>query len=316
MVLKCYACIRGCGYLKGVLGGVLLLLTAYLMTSTPEGLHCSHLLHDCLLDFGVLVDQMANKANFHLTRESEVTEYCECFASCINYMSVFHTDGMKIDRRNCFRKSAKVGLPGISTSGEATGTSAVPVLPTLSTRECTTCTDAVRTQGEFSTGLGWLCAFCGVGMFMTAGCEHVELKFHNSIFSVGVLVLDAVCGLMLSIATFVSIEGARVALGGCDPETFAEALKVAGTDSVTGDINKAAIFADFLALMLKPLGQEVCSDLRPLSVCALVTALCGLANLWSAFITCLLCLGCTDDGLDDNSDDDKAADLHDLMTFN
>lgn len=315
MVLKCYPCIRGCSYVKGALGGVLLLLTVYMFANQPEGRNCGEMLNECILDFGVLIDQMANQANFHLTRMNEVQKYCNCFVSCVNYISVFHANGMAVDSQNCFRKTAKAGLPGVATTGLANGT-AMAIWPSVSMTTCSTCSEVVEAQSDFSTYLAALASLCGLAMLVTAGCEHMEIKFHNAAFSFGVLFLDFICGFLLAAAMVLSISGAQVALQGCNPESFDSALKQGGIDSVAGDKNKAAIFTDFLALMLEPLGEGICEQLRPLSVFALVAAVSGFSNFWSAMSTLCLCMGCTDDGIDDLSDDEKALDLHALMTFN
>lgn len=315
-MLKCYPCIRGCGYVKGVLGAVLMLLTAYMTANQDLKMNCSEMLSECILDFGVLIDQIHNRPNLHLTRQNDVQTMCQCLQQCVNYFSVFHVNGMAANEGNCFRASAAAGMPGIATSGQSIG-EAPQLLPTVGTTDCIACSEAAGAQSALETSLGILCALCGVAMFVTAGCEHVELKFHNALFSICVLVLDCLCGCILVVAMGFSISGLQMAQEACDPTQFAAALKQAGTDTHSADPNKAAIFANLLHLLLKPLAEGVCMQLRPFSVCALVTAVASLANMWSCFVTTFLCLGCTDDGMDsDHEDDEKARDLHALMNFN
>jgi len=316
MVLKCYPCIRGCGYVKGVLGAVLLMLTVYMTANQELKMNCSHMLSECILDFGVLIDQIHDRPNLHLTRQNDVQSMCQCVQRCVNYFSVFHVNGMAAHEGNCFKASAAAGMPGIATTGQSVG-EATPLLPTIGTDECTRCSDAAEAQARLETSLGVLCAICGVAMFVTAGCEHVELKFHSAMFGVGVVVLDFICGVLLVIAMGFSISGAEMAREACDPTQFSAALKQAGTDSHTSDENKAAIFANLLQLLLRPLAEGVCVQFRPFSVCALVTAVASLSNMWACFVTTFLCLGCTDDGMDsDHEDDEKARDLHSIMNFN
>merc|ERR1719469_1424570 len=101
--------------------------------------------------------------------------------------------------------------------------------------------------------LAWLVTLSGIAMFTTAGCEHLELKLHNAMFSIGVLVLDILCGILLVCAAGVAIGGAQLAAKACDPTDYSAGLKQAGLDSISDEENKAAIFADFLGLMMKPL---------------------------------------------------------------
>merc|ERR1719323_1797526 len=110
-------------------------------------------------------------------------------------------------------------------------------------------------------------------MCVTAGCEHVELKFHNACFSIGVVVLDALCGVLLLVTMGACISGAYIASEACDPENFAKALKQAGTDTISNEVNQAAIFTDFLGLLLEPLAEGVCAHLHQFSVGVLVTAM-------------------------------------------
>jgi len=158
-----------------------------------------------------------------------------------------------------------------------------------------------------------LSSVCGVALLVTAGCEQMEINMHCTCFSLGVLVADAVCGALLLMAMILSISGAIAAAAACDPEVMEHVLEKAGHDSTNGSASQAAVYANFLLLLLEPMASGVCAELHAFSVYALASSLGSTCAFWSFLATCCLCCGCTDDGEDDHPHDLKALELHALM---
>merc|ERR1712194_544921 len=299
------------GYVKGALGGTLLLLTLWIHNTDVQSLDCSDFHTQCTSYFGVVLDQAANEANLHLTRQSEALEYCKCFTSCVNYITVFNGRGDAKVPTNCFVQSSLAGLQGVATSPQASGET-FQLVPSMPMHSCVTCSNASQENEGLIKVLSWLALLSGIAMFTTAGCEHMEIKHHNGLFAILVLAMDFFRAILLFITMTSSIAAAKKAHDSCDPTGFSMAIKQGGLDTISSNVDAAAIFTNFLALMLDNLSEDTCHQLRIWAVFAMVTAVSSLANLWAFSVTVFLCLGCTDDGIDDHSDDEKALDLHAL----
>merc|ERR1712060_119212 len=100
--------------------------------------------------------------------------------------------------------------------------------PTMDSAQCKTCSAAADSQHRVTMAITWLVVLSGISMIATAGCEAVELKLHNAAFSIAILVLDFLCGILLVIAFFVCLTGALRANASCDPTQHIAALKQAG----------------------------------------------------------------------------------------
>merc|ERR1719215_1136914 len=139
----------------------------FMYSATPVGLECSIMQNHCVLYFGVVLDQMQNVANMHLTQEKEVQDYCTCFTRCVNYFGVYHNHGDAKEQGNCYRETSSAGLEGIYTEPALGSTGpAYSIIPTLGTSECVTCSDAEDMQNRLSEVLSWLSLVCGVAMFV------------------------------------------------------------------------------------------------------------------------------------------------------
>lgn len=303
MVVKCYPWIRGCAYVKIFEGISLMAVGVYMLAMTPIILDCGETRSQCPNKFGELIDNIEQQPLGHLNKEATINSYCDCLVSCINYMSVYRTNGQSNDANNCFRLSQEAGVASSVVAGKV-HPDTYTVLPGLSETECVTCATTSTEQDELFFGLVILSTFCGVALFVSAGCEHLEVKRHNVSFMVFGILSDVVCACALSTALLLSEHGASFADLACAPEVFQDVYTKAGEDSTLNSPDEAALFTQFFLGFFSTAMDNICGEHATLHVYSLVCALGIVSSGWSFCATLFAMCGWSDDGdSDDDSDD-------------
>jgi len=319
MVIRCYPCIRGCAYVKIFLGVSLLILGVYMLAMTPIVLDCGELRSTCPTKFGRMLDDMSNTPNGHIVEEAAVNDYCDCLVSCINYMAVYHMNGQSSSPENCYAKSQAAGPKAAAVVGQHDHTAAeaagYSTLPGMGNDECYSCAEASSAQDGLFLALVIMATLCGVALFVSAGCEHLELKHHNLTFALFGIASDVVCTLVLLVAVVLGWRGSTLADSACRPQAFDEWFREAGQDSTMENPDQAALFTQFFMSIFNKGLSNLCGEERTLHIYTLVCALGVLSAMWSFVATSCAALGFSNDGEDSEEDPDHhhAQELQDLL---
>mmetsp|Transcript_79895 Transcript_79895/g.230961 ORF Transcript_79895/g.230961 Transcript_79895/m.230961 type:complete len:322 (+) Transcript_79895:182-1147(+) len=298
--MKCVPCLRGCAFVKTVVGSIMLVQGLYMAGHTPSVLDCNEQRTACPGAFGRTVSRINGETSYHLDSEAAVDAFCDCLYDCINYILIYNGRGSlnSEEPTNCFAKSVEAGVPSMAAAGNRT--SSKGSLPAVNEHTCVTCAGASEAQESTYVAVAVLCALCGVAMVATAGCEILGIRLDNACFSVGVVAGDALAGVLLFGAVFLSLWSLGAALQACNQDAMREILEQAGRESTDGDDNKAAIFAEFLMSALQPLSSGVCSQQHEFSVYAAGLCLAGIASCWSFCAFCCVISSLTDDDSDES----------------
>lgn len=158
--------------------------------------------------------------------------------------------------------------------------------------------------------LAVVAASCGMGMLLTAFCEHGEVKFHSKVYSSCVLLTDIAVSVLLLVGAGIGLVSVVAAATSCDPESFTSVIQDAGNDSSLSNPDQAAAMATFFFHMLASVMEDMCKTRGPFTVytmCCLI-GLCG--TLTGVLASCCVLSGLTDDGMGGTADDMKAQQMH------
>lgn len=325
--MKCYACIRGCAYLKGALGLALVGVAIWI-----EGMHtaiidCNAFQAACPDAFNGLIGTVnrLTKSDAKAGSSGETQAYCDCFSNCMNYMVVYERNQSTNTSDNCFEYSLRAGIPSSDFNFRRLGNSdsevlvverrlgdGGKVLPMLG-NTCVSCEEIQGKEAGFVHALAGLAASAGIALILAAGSEMLEIKFHSSLCSLCVLMVDVVVAVELIGSVCIAAVFLVMALVGCDPDSLSKIVEDAGKDSTDGSGDRAAAFTDFFLKLLSPLMQNLCAQFSKFMVYLMVALLGLFASAWSAIATCCVCMGCTSDGKGTSHDDVKAEELRALM---
>jgi hypothetical protein len=168
--------------------------------------------------------------------------------------------------------------------------------------------------GEYlSRYIAGMAALSGIALLITAGCEHMEMKWHGKLYACCVFVTDLLAGIVLAAGVSVAFAAMAVAHASCDPESFWSAVKDGGVDSTNNNADQASGFAQFFMAILLPLMKNMCAEKNPLALYALAGTIGVFGSLTSFFASVCVCLHCSDDGIDGTHDDHAAVHMQHLM---
>jgi hypothetical protein len=347
--------------MKVILGAALAVLGLWMVSSVPIMLDCNELSSSCPAAFGGLINEMSNKPPTTPVTgmEAEIGDYCRCFSSCLNYMTVYEKNQASVvgdaATTNCYVKSNAAGIQSPATNnvaGAGGGYTSPAVIPTVtaapsvtvtppvatpanrrltmnttrrlnmnkvpgfSQNTCVSCEQAKSNSGDVYRRFAGLAIVCGIALLITAGCEHMGMKWHSAGFSFCVLISDASASGLLMLGSILSMSVAAFAGAACDPDTAMQVFRDAGADNTDGNPDHAAAYANFLIKMLGPAVQGICGDQNKFYTYAVFTAIGGLSVFVGFLATCCVCLHCTDDGEGLHPDDDEANEMKSMMSGN
>eukprot|EP00931_Biecheleriopsis_adriatica_P115954 TRINITY_DN91688_c0_g1_i1.p1 TRINITY_DN91688_c0_g1~~TRINITY_DN91688_c0_g1_i1.p1 ORF type:complete len:349 (+),score=49.64 TRINITY_DN91688_c0_g1_i1:87-1133(+) len=334
--MRCYACIRGCGFCKAVMGAVLLGVGIWIEGTHMPVIDCNAFEEACPVAFDGLVSAItqADPLQVKTSDAAESQGYCDCFTSCMNYFTVFEKNQSSANTQNCYTYSMSAGVYSNSTNFRRLGETSLLLLRQggfdrlgrtsrrlgdggaalpLTGDTCASCADIQGSESKMTHWLAALACSAGLLLVLAAGCELLEVKFHSAAFSLLVVVMDTLVAAELLTAAIVAVVFLSMTLIGCNPDVLRKILEDAGKDSTDGDPDRAAIFTDFLLKLLSPLMQKFCSQFSKYMVFFLFALLGHVSALWSALASLCVCLGCSDDGDGSTHDDIKAEEMKSLM---
>mmetsp|Transcript_9096 Transcript_9096/g.20068 ORF Transcript_9096/g.20068 Transcript_9096/m.20068 type:complete len:334 (-) Transcript_9096:145-1146(-) len=329
--MKCFPLIRGCGALKVVLGLVLGgVAFTFLSQSENQYLDCNEMNEACPPAYQNLVEQITASAlatvpegAVNVSIAAEVEAYCTCFMKCMNYVTVYEERQQAAELTNCYLYSQRAGVPSPPDNLRRLDTISGEIvrrlgdgghsLPGMDNKQCQSCEDVAEHEEDIITKLGEIAAIAGLALIIMAGCECLELKTGSQVFAFCVLITDIICFLVLGVALIIASFGVATSQVACDPEAFRAVLEDAARDSTDGDPDHAAEFFNFLFKLTEHMWEGMCAE-KPRFMVYSITAFIGcLASFFSFFITCCVCMRCTEDGMDAHPDDMRAAEMQNLM---
>eukprot|EP00929_Paragymnodinium_shiwhaense_P068738 TRINITY_DN34628_c0_g1_i1.p1 TRINITY_DN34628_c0_g1~~TRINITY_DN34628_c0_g1_i1.p1 ORF type:complete len:327 (-),score=73.80 TRINITY_DN34628_c0_g1_i1:364-1344(-) len=321
--MKCYPVIRGCGVAK-VLCGLALIAAGLWIRGEEWSLDCESMSATCPAAFQEMIAvSTGNSQDAVAASESaEATAYCDCLASCMNYMSVYESNKVSAEPTNCYPLSAAAGVPEVAGNVPSSGVASDPnvgtgsgqtTIPGTDATVCSSCSGMEEHLDKLITFLAIFAISAGVALMITAGCEHLELKWHGRGYAMCVLFTDCAVGVWLIAALCVAISGLVVAQAACEPEDFEAAVEDGGNDSTNNSPDQSAAFATFFMKVSLPIVKGSCSLKNPFSLYA-AGMLIGMFSSFTSFLaSCAVCTRMSDDGLDNFDSDQKAVQLQYLM---
>lgn len=304
-MMQCYPCIRGCAYMKVVLAVALLLLALWILADTPIVLDCSEVRTTCPAKFDRLLNDLSQGRGEEVS-EAVIDDYCRCLEECINYMGVFRLDGQSEKPTNCYRKSVAAGIQSSTVAGQyfslEKGRSLVPG---LAEAECQSCGLVSGHQNSLFSAMALLATACGVVLFVSAGCEHLEVKHHAVPFTAIGMSSDMVCASALSLAFVLSVVGGRYANGACNPEHFNKLLVEAARASTWDDANHAARYSKFFNDIFDQSLHRMCAEESTFQAFACVAFMGVVSALWSCVASGCICVGIANDAEESDSEFDN-----------
>eukprot|EP00929_Paragymnodinium_shiwhaense_P111807 TRINITY_DN80091_c0_g1_i1.p2 TRINITY_DN80091_c0_g1~~TRINITY_DN80091_c0_g1_i1.p2 ORF type:complete len:340 (+),score=90.17 TRINITY_DN80091_c0_g1_i1:95-1114(+) len=328
--MKCYPIIRGCGLAKA-LCGMMLIGVAFWMRSTSGELDCAAMQTSCPKAFeGMLASTTGNtEAAVAVSESAEAAAYCNCLSSCVNYFSVYESNKASPETTNCFTYSSSAGIPAFAgnvpsqTSANSTmaivssdSGAGVSPIPGTDPNTCASCGDLEDSFDRLLDGLAGAAISAGIVLIITAGCEQMEMKWHDRCYAMAIPCFDMCVSGTLITALVLAIIGLVTATAACEPDKIMLAIEDGGADSTSNSPDGSAAFATFFLEVSLPVIEGLCELKNPFTLylgSILVGIFCAMTSF---FAVCCVCMQWSDDGMHGTPDDHKAMEMQGLMSQN
>lgn len=307
--MKCSPIIRGCSIAKVPAGIVFICVGIYLFAN-PLNYECGKMAQTCS---GSLEDMMkalhVGDPGYNVaTSEGEISSFCSCFQQCPNFFVVYEQAKSNPAATNCFHDMAllNISTPAFNTRrlGLRAGAVASPLrrlgdggqaLPGFAKDECQSCEDLEGVAKSMQAGFAITQIVLGIIILSTAGCEHLEMKWHSVVFSTCVILTDLAAASACCVSIMVSGLALLAVQSTCNSEAVTSSVTDGGSDSAF-DPDVKAEFAKFFLGMLEPMLSDVCHG-KVFFIIYHVSAYLGAITLFGTAISSLcVCMRCSDDG--------------------